>query len=222
MSEAKALNVSGLSRVPRKITVPKWDSKRYLCTKWDVVDRRQCTPQLSIRAMLLIQLMIKNTLQQQNSMWCLFSANVFWEFLLLQVRDLRLIFLLSAFSKRVNISVLSFCMSVGLPVFLWYIFHSFDWTFSESFCLPLMFGDTLLLYTVEAIAKREQVMTGTQAHKKTSMCYGKPQRVKHSKDNKETTVFSALVLVIKIKWLITQDKGGRVSQPSPQHFFSNI
>lgn len=90
-------------------------------------------------------------------------------------------------------------MSVGLPVFLWYIFHSFDWTFSESFCLPLMFGDTLLLYTVEAIAKREQVMTGTQAHKKTSMCYGKPQRVKHSKDNKETTVFSALVLVIKIK-----------------------
>lgn len=62
-----------------------------------VVDWRKCTPPLSIRAMLCIELMVKDTCQQQNSMWCPFAANVFSEFLLFLFRDMLLIFLLIFF-----------------------------------------------------------------------------------------------------------------------------
>ena len=67
-----------------------------------VVDWRKCTPPLSIRAMLCIKLMVKDTCQQQNSMWCPFAANVFSEFLLFLFRDMLLIFLLIFFFLSMN------------------------------------------------------------------------------------------------------------------------
>lgn len=76
----------------------------------------KCTPPLSNKGYALYKIDGKNTLQQQNSMWCPFAANVFPELLLLLFRDMLLIFLLYGFSKHVHDSVLSLCLFVGLCV----------------------------------------------------------------------------------------------------------
>lgn len=85
----------------------------------------------------------KNTLQQQNSIWCPFTANVFSEFCLLLFREIRHIFLLYVFSKHVHISVLSLRLFAGLCVAFLYIFHSvlltFDWTYGIFFRLVFNF-----------------------------------------------------------------------------------
>lgn len=84
----------------------------------EVVDRRQCTPRLTIRAMLCIKKkMLKIQCNYRTLMWCQLTANVFSEFLLLQFRDMLLIFLLYGFSKHVHISVLSLCVFVRLYCF---------------------------------------------------------------------------------------------------------
>lgn len=68
----------------------------------------------------LYKIDVKNTLQQQNSMWCQFATNVFSEFLLLLLRDMLLIFLLYVFSKHVCISVPFSCLFVGLSLLFVY------------------------------------------------------------------------------------------------------
>lgn len=73
----------------------------------------------------LYKIDVKNTLQQQNSMWCQFATNVFSEFLLLLFRDMLLIFLLYGFSKHVHISVLSSCLFVGLCCFFCIFFPQY-------------------------------------------------------------------------------------------------
>lgn len=77
----------------------------------------------------LYKIDVKNTLQQQNSMWCQFATNVFSEFLLLLFRDMLLIFLLYGFSKHVHISVLSLCLFVGLFVAFFVYFSLSMWVF---------------------------------------------------------------------------------------------
>lgn len=79
-------------------------------------------------------------------MWCQLTANVFSEFLLLQFRDMLLIFLLYGFSKHVHISVLSLCVFVRLYCFFVY--------FSLSMLvLPLILCISALLVTAQSNSK---------------------------------------------------------------------
>lgn len=131
VGEGKALNVSGLRRAPWKITVPKWDwvynkisSVRSIQRRLRGCGQKKMHSSDIYKGYALYKIDVKNTLQQQNSMWCQFATNVFSEFLLLLFRDMLLIFLLYVFSKHVYICVPSSCLFVGLFCFL-YIFTQF-------------------------------------------------------------------------------------------------
>lgn len=100
----------------------------------------------------------KNTLQQQNSTWCPFAANVFSEFLLLPFRDMLLIFLLYGFSKHVHISVLSLSLFVGLCVaFFCILYQSCSHLTGHTCCvflsLSLILCISALLDTVKSNSK---------------------------------------------------------------------
>lgn len=115
----------------------------------------------------LYKIDVKNTLQQQNSMWCQFATNVFSEFLLLLFRDMLLIFLLYGFSKHVHISVLSSCLFVGLCCFFCIFFPQYVVFFFKA-CLSF-YAFQLYWSRWKAITKMVKRATAKRAWLKLTM-----------------------------------------------------